>query len=250
MDLFDTSAGQPKLCVDMPTEAGYAVLPDTEWSGHHIRVPNGGLFYAERFFDTKISDRTVEYFQQNNTMEWQEANWRGLSPDALKDIEFTNINWKQDTISFYGKNIPLPRITSWYGDTGKSYTYSGITSRPNPWNKGLLYIKSQIESCAKTSFNSVLLNWYRDGEDHLSWHSDDEKELGINPIIASANFGETRDFVLRRKDDHSRKITFPLKHGTLLIMKGDLQHFWEHAVPKRKNVKGSRFNLTFRRIGL
>jgi alkylated DNA repair dioxygenase AlkB len=100
------------------------------------------------------------------------------------------------------------------------------------------------------AFNSVLLNWYRDGEDHLSWHSDDEKELGKNPIIASANFGESRDFVVRLKSDHSQKITFPLKHGTLLIMKGELQHYWEHAVPKRKNVQRSRFNMTFRRIGL
>jgi alkylated DNA repair dioxygenase AlkB len=95
-----------------------------------------------------------------------------------------------------------------------------------------------------------LLNWYRDGEDYLNWHSDDERALGENPTIASANFGETRDFVLRRKDDKAQKLVIPLKHGTLLVMSGSLQHFWEHAVPKRKKVSGSRFNLTFRNVRL
>src|SRR5690606_15717201 len=135
---------------------------------------------------------------------------------------------------------PLPRLTAWYGDSGKSYTYSGIKSEPNEWNKGLLYLKQQIERVAGVEFNSVLLNWYRDGEDYLSWHADDEKELGLNPVIASVNFGETRDFFLRRNVDKSQKITIPLRHGTLLVMSGELQHHWQHSVPKRKRVDGSR----------
>ena len=148
----------------------------------------------------------------------------------------------------FGKDIPLPRLTSWYGDEGREYTYSGISSKPNAWNRGLLHVKNQIEQSFDAHFNSVLLNWYRDGEDYLNWHSDDEKELGINPTIASANFGQTRDFVIRRKDDKTQKMVIPLKHGTLLIMAGELQHYWEHSVPKRKKVKESRFNLTFRQI--
>ncbi|MDC4318744.1 alpha-ketoglutarate-dependent dioxygenase AlkB, partial [Acinetobacter baumannii] len=141
-----------------------------------------------------------------------------------------------------------PRLTSWYGDSGKSYSYSGIKSEPNPWNKGLLYLKTEIEKIAKEQFNSVLLNWYRNGDDYMNWHADDEKELGKNPIIASVNFGETRDFVLKNNQDENIKIKIPLNHGTLLIMKGALQHFWQHSVPKRANIKKSRFNLTFRTI--
>jgi alkylated DNA repair dioxygenase AlkB len=237
------------LPFEMPAETGYQAVWNPEWRGYDISVPNGDLFFSEQFFDQKISDRTVEYFQENDTFDWHKSDWRAVSPEELAKIQFTNIKWKQDWIKFYGKILPLPRLTSWYGDSGKSYTYSGIKSDPNQWNKGLLYIKGRIEQCAGAEFNSVLLNWYRDGDDHLSWHSDDESELGVNPIIASANFGETRDFIIRRRDDKSKRIALPLKHGTLLIMRGELQRFWEHSVPKRKNVRGSRFNLTFRRIG-
>ena len=171
-----------------------------------------------------------------------------MSALEFSSINFKNIKWKHDNISLYGKNIPLPRYTSWYGDPGMSYSYSGINSNPNEWNKGLLYIKQQIERVVDTKFNSVLLNWYRDGEDYINWHADDEKELGANPIIGSVNFGATRDFIIR-KNDKSLKIKIPLKHGTLLIMKGQLQHHWQHSIPKRKRVNTVRVNLTFRCIG-
>lgn len=245
-DLF--GAAIPNDPFELPSGRGYDVRRNGDLGGYEVALPNGELFYAERFFDQKVSDRTVEYFQENDTADWRQMKWQDLGHEELERVRFTNINWKQDFITLYGKRSPLPRLTSWYGDSGRTYTYSGITSRPNQWNKGLLYIRQRVEDCAGATFNSVLLNWYRDGGDHLSWHSDDEKELGVNPIIASANIGETRDFVIRRKDDHSQRIVLPLKHGTLLIMKGEMQHFWEHSVPKRKNVRGSRFNLTFRRI--
>ena len=213
-----------------------------------LRIPNGELIFAERFFDTKISDRSVEYFQENDILDWASTDWHQVSSEQLNAICFTHIQWRCDHIKMYGENIPLPRLTSWYGDAGKSYTYSGITSQPNPWNKGLLYIKGKIEQTTALSFNSVLLNWYRSGEDHMGWHADDEQELGKNPVIASVNFGATRDFVLRRIDDPTIKIVIPLQHGTLLVMGGELQHYWQHSVPKRKKVKDSRFNLTFRSI--
>jgi alkylated DNA repair dioxygenase AlkB len=247
-NLFGSAASIPGF--QMPTGSGYNVTWNEEWKGYNIRVPNGELLYVEFFFDEKTSNRTIEYFQENDTFEWRNANWRAISPEQLEHIGFSNINWKQDWISLYGKRIPLPRLTSWYGDSGKAYTYSGITSHPNEWNRGLLHIKEKIEHCSGVNFNSVLLNWYRDGEDHISWHSDDEKELGANPTIASANFGAERDFIIRRKDENSAKLVLPLKHGTLLVMKGELQHFWQHSIPKRKNVGHSRFNLTFRRIGV
>ena len=129
-----------------------------------------------------------------------------------------------------------------------NYTYSGIPCEPNPWNKGLSWLKEKAEELADHQFNSALLNWYRDGSDTLSWHADDEKELGKNPTIASVSLGETRDFILRKKDDHSCKLKFALSHGSILIMKGELQEHWEHSVPARKRVTKSRINITFRRI--
>ena len=245
MDLFDTGVSPP---FDVPSGEGYETEHLEEIKGFRIRIPNGELLYVEHFFDEKISDRSVEYFQENDKFEVIGTKWEELNADELEKIHFTNLKWKQDYINLYGKKIALPRLTSWYGDSGSAYTYSGITSTPNEWNKGLLYIKNKIEEFSGATFNSVLLNWYRNGEDYLNWHADNEKELGKNPTIASANFGETRDFLLRRNNDKSQKLTIPLKHGTLLIMKGEIQQYWQHSVPKRKRVKNSRFNLTFREI--
>lgn len=247
MDLFqDNEDILPPF--HLPKEMKISVYWDEDLKVFKINIPNGELLFSESFFGKKISDRSFEYFQENNCLDWRKTKWREIEDDQLEDVEFTNVRWKHDRINMYGKMIPLPRLTSWYGDAGKSYTYSGIKSKPNPWNKGLSYIKREVEKISMTTFNSVLLNWYRDGEDYLSWHADDEKELGRNPEIASVNFGETRDFVLRRNDDPSKKIVIPLKHGTLLIMRGETQRFWQHSVPKRKKVTGSRFNLTFRKI--
>lgn len=247
MNLFDEPSPLP---FDMPNAEGYLAQPMESTDGYRVIVPNGELLYVKNFFPKKISDRVVEYFLENETIEWQGMQWKDLSDDEFSALRFRNIQWKQDIIKLYGKTIPLPRLTAWYGDGGKSYTYSGITSMPNEWNKGLLYLKEKIESFVGVEFNSVLLNWYRDGEDYLNWHADDEKELGLNPVIASINFGETRDFLIRKNDDHAKKLSIPLTHGTLLLMRGELQHHWQHCVPKRKGVRGSRFNLTFRRIGI
>jgi len=245
MNLFDSPATVP---FKLPKYAGYSLEYLENVEGFRILIPNGELLYIEQFFNRKISDRSVEYFQENDHLDWRDANWADVHEENLASIRFTNINWKQDRINMYGNTIPLPRLTAWYGDPGTSYTYSGITSHPNAWNEGLLFMKSRIEEFTGSYFNSVLLNWYRNGEDHLSWHSDDERVLGKNPVIASANFGETRDFLLRNNDDKAQKLTLPLKHGTLLVMRGALQHHWQHSVPKRKKVKGSRFNLTFRQL--
>lgn len=247
MDLF-SEIEEPALPFPIPNETGFSCRWDDQLKVFFLAIPNGEILFAESFFNKKVSDRSVEYFQENNILDWRNADWSAVSDQELEEINFTNINWKHDKIKLYGKEIPLPRLTSWHGDQGKDYTYSGIVSQPSKWNKGLLYIKNEVEKIACENFNSVLLNWYRNGEDCLSWHADDEKELGKNPIIASVNFGETRDFIIRRNDDHSKKITIPLGHGTLLVMRGELQHFWQHSVPKRKKVKGSRFNLTFRNI--
>lgn len=245
MDLFDNSDNQ--LPFELPNHESVNYHWSDTSKSFEIIIPKGKLIYAPNFFNQKISDRSVEYFLENSSGYPQDTPWKELSEEDFAKIKFDNINWKQEYINLYGRK-PLPRITAWYGDEGKSYIYSGIFQHPHAWNKGLSYIKQQVEQITKINFNSVLLNWYRNGEDYLNWHTDDEKELGENPIIASVNFGETRDFQLRYNQDHDLKLNIPLTHGSLLIMSGELQHYWQHCVPKRKRVNGSRFNLTFRKI--
>lgn len=157
------------------------------------------------------------------------------------------IAWKQESMNMYGKTINFPRLTAWYGNNDKPYTFSGITLQPLPWTKEILEIKNKIEQISNTEFNSVLLNLYRSGNDSISWHTDAEKELGINPIIASVNFGATRKFQLRHTKT-KEKLEIELTHGSLLIMQGELQHYWQHQVPKTSKVVGERINLTFRTI--
>lgn len=168
------------------------------------------------------------------------------SDSFLKNLR-SNIVWKQESMNMYGKKIDFPRLTAWYGNNDKPYSFSGITLQPLPWSREILSIKSKIESLAKTAFNSVLLNLYRDGNDSISWHTDAEKELGNNPVIASVNFGATRKFQLRHIKT-KEKLEIDLTHGSLLIMQGELQHFWQHQVPKTSKVVGERINLTFRVI--
>jgi alkylated DNA repair dioxygenase AlkB len=158
-----------------------------------------------------------------------------------------NIVWKQESMNMYGKKIDFPRLTAWYGNNDKQYSFSGITLQPLTWTSEILNIKNKIEPVSKTIFNSVLLNRYRDGNDSISWHTDAEKELGLNPVIASVNFGAARKFQLRHIKT-KEKLEIELTHGSLLIMQGELQHFWQHQVPKTSKHVSERINLTFRVI--
>lgn len=187
-----------------------------------VKIVNGEYIYVSNFFNKSKSD---QYF--NNLIN--------------------NIEWKQEEMNIYGKQIPFPRLTAWYGDSDKPYSFSGITLTPTQWSNELIKIKNAIEPLSNTKFNSVLLNRYRNGSDSISWHTDAEKELGENPVIASVNFGATRKFQLRHRDT-KEKIEILLEHGSLLIMKGELQHFWQHQVPKTKAKVSERINLTFRVI--
>jgi alkylated DNA repair dioxygenase AlkB len=151
----------------------------------------------------------------------------------------------------YGKRIAVPRLTAWFGDAETNYTYSGLTMVPEPWTPELLELKSRLEPRARgTTFNSVLLNLYRDGNDSVAWHSDDEPELGRNPVIASLSLGQARSFRLKHDhDDSIPPVQIELTHGSLLVMSGALQHHWKHQLPKRRSVNlGPRINLTFRQI--
>jgi alkylated DNA repair dioxygenase AlkB len=144
--------------------------------------------------------------------------------------------------------MDMPRLTAWYGDPGSVYTYSNIEMQPEPWSNLLKSMKDTISEFCKVEFNSVLLNLYRDGDDSMGWHSDDEKELGLKPVIASLSFGGERVFRFRHKSKKDLKYSVNLCHGSLLIMKGETQEFWQHSLPKTKKKVPSRINLTFRRI--
>ena len=158
------------------------------------------------------------------------------------------IAWKQEPIIIFGKEVMQPRLTAWYGDEGKSYRYSGITMQPEHWTEALLDIKQRIEIIAGVSFNSALLNLYRDGKDSMGWHRDNEKELGTNPVIGSVSFGASRNFKLRHYTNKAQTVSVNLSHGSFLLMQGQTQHCWMHSIPKTAKPLGPRINITFRNI--
>lgn len=160
------------------------------------------------------------------------------------------IHWQQNQVKIFGKTLLEPRLSAYYGDKDKSYRYSGFTREPLPWHPILLEIKSAIEPLIGTEFNVVFLNLYRDGNDGVGWHRDNQKELGLNPTIASVSFGATRHLIFRHQDDHQNQVTLELSDGDLLIMAGETQKFWQHKVPKSSSKIASqvqpRINLTYR----
>ena len=170
-----------------------------------------------------------------------------LEADYLLEQLLENVIWQQEKIKIYGQIHKLPRLTAWYGDEGKRYTYSGITVYSLNWINPLSEIKRRIEEVSGDLFNSVLINRYRDGSDSISWHADDEHELGPCPLIGSLSFGEARSFQMKHKfRDEKFKIT--LEHGSYLLMKGNTQRNWLHRIPKSKRPLGERISLTFRQI--
>ena len=190
---------------------------------------------------SEIDIPDAEVFLYPSLLSNQEA-------DQLFDILKTSIIWEKHKIKLYGEVHDVPRLTAWYGDPNKSYEYSGIKLKTRLWNAGLLKIREKIETISKTKFNSVILNLYRSGSDSVLWHSDDEPELGKNPVIGSLSLGEAREFQMKHKYIRDLKQNILLQHGSFLLMKGKTQHNWLHQIPKRKNLKGERINLTFRTI--
>lgn len=169
--------------------------------------------------------------------------------EKIFGLLLSRIDWKQEQIKYFGKVFDLPRLTAWYGDPGIVYTYSRIQVEAQPWLPILARIRDKIHALRGDKLNCVLLNLYRDQKDSVSWHSDDEPELGEEPAIASISLGETRTFQLRhktRKDLPTQKIE--LTSGSLLIMRGATQHHWQHQIPKVGGRRGKRINLTYRNI--
>lgn len=167
------------------------------------------------------------------------------SDEYLKKI-IAEASWKQTALKIKDKEIITPRLTAWYGDLGTDYSHPGKISNPTPWTPELLRIKSIVEPLSGTKFNSVLLNYYRDGNDSVAWHSDKESILGKHPVVASVSFGQVRSFDIRSKADHGEKYSVRLEHGSFLLMKSGLQEHWEHRIAKSIKPMKARVNLTFR----
>jgi alkylated DNA repair dioxygenase AlkB len=172
--------------------------------------------------------------------------------DECLERLWRDLPWSQQAITLFGRRVMQPRLTAWCGDARAVYTYSGLTLRPSPWHPVLLELKERLEALTGGRFNSVLANAYRDGRDSMGWHSDDEKELGRAPLIASVSLGAERRFLLRPSvrpaEGAAPASGIALEHGSLLVMKGDSQHRFRHALPRTRKPTGLRINLTYRMV--
>ncbi|MCW0365044.1 hypothetical protein NB699_000027 [Xanthomonas sacchari] len=158
------------------------------------------------------------------------------------------VPWEVHRIRLFGKLVDSPRLSCWIGDADASYRYSGTRFAPHPWPEALLPLRARLAAETGVAFNSVLANRYRDGRDAMGWHSDDERELGPTPVIASLSLGATRRFVLRHRQQPALRQALELTSGGLLLMAGDTQRLYRHALPRTAKPVGERINLTFRRI--
>ncbi len=156
--------------------------------------------------------------------------------------------WRQDRIQVHGRQVNIPRLQAWYGEPHCRYTYSGLTMQPIPMPAPLMALKSIAEQITGSFFNAVLCNLYRDGQDSVGWHADNEPELGKNPVIASYSFGAERRFLIKPKKGKQPAQALKLCDNSLLVMGGEMQHHWNHQLPKTKQSVGPRINLTFRFI--
>jgi alkylated DNA repair dioxygenase AlkB len=188
----------------------------------------------------QLDHATLEYYPK-----WLDIN---LSNQYFQKLR-TQLAWRQDEITLYGKTHPVPRLQAFYADPGISYRYSNIQLIGLNWNDYLLDIKNKIEQATKLKFNCVLCNLYRHGRDYAAWHSDDEKELGLHPQIASVSLGAERIFQARHKMRQDLPtIKMSIEHGSLLLMRGEMQAYWSHQLAKTARPVGERINLTFRYI--
>lgn len=176
------------------------------------------------------------------------AFYAASTADHLLTALNETLNWRQDEIRMFGRWCKIPRLQAWYGSADAHYRYSGLALQPEPFTPELAMLREHLSQHCQQDFNAVLANLYRHGKDSMGWHSDDEKELGPNPVIASLSFGEPRRFQFRHRQNPAQKHEITLTHGSLLIMTGSTQHHWHHGIPKQAKAQNPRINLTFRRI--
>ena len=192
------------------------------------------------FTQQPIVDQDGYAYLINDFIEPQNATT--ILQQLLKEVA-----WHQEHYVIYGKSVAAPRLVAWYGDPQARYTYSDLSHEPLPWLPVLVMLKEQVEAASGQTFNSVLCNLYRHGQDSMGWHADKELELGRNPYIASVSLGETRLFKFRHLKT-KQTVDVVLKSGSLLLMGGELQHHWRHSLPKSAKATQPRINLTFRKI--
>lgn len=182
------------------------------------------------------------------------AHWRGWLPgqsaENLYNELLETIEWSQPSLQMGGRPVKIPRLQAWYGDPEAHYAYSGKAFQPVFWTATLMEMRNELEAHCGALFNSVLVNLYRDGNDGVGWHSDNERELGSRPTIASVSLGATRRFLLkpRQRTPGQTTLELQLAHGDLLVMSGPTQQHWLHSIPKTSRPVGARINLTFRFI--
>ncbi len=199
-------------------------------------------------FDFVSSTEKIDFnLDEGTVLHLYKHFYESAKADALFNSLLTGIAWAEEDILIFRKWVKAPRLMCWYGDSNAHYQYSGVNHVPFTWTHELLAVKKKVEHQCQCVFNSVLANLYRDGNDSMGCHSDDEKELGINPTIASLSLGDERLFKLQHKKT-KQTLNINLSHGDLLVMSGTCQRFWLHSVPKTKALKKPRINLTFRKI--
>ena len=196
------------------------------------------LFSAET--DTNLLPYNGEVYYYGHVLPQAQADY------YLEQL-LHSIDWKNDEAQFFGKHYLTKRKVAWYGDSDYSYTYSGSTKRALPWTTGLAELKTLVEQQTGTRFNSCLLNLYHDGTEGMAWHSDDEASLGKNTVIASLSLGAERKFSFKHKKT-KETVSLLLQHGSLLVMRGSTQTYWQHRLPPTAKVTRPRVNLTFRTI--
>ena len=189
----------------------------------HLNLPDAEFIYYPNFFSKEKADIFFETLLEETP-------------------------WQHDEITIFGKKILQPRLTSLYGNEGKSYGYSNIVMHPHAFNNTLTFIKDEIENIINEHFTTVLLNLYRNEKDSNGWHADNEKELGRDPVIASLSLGEERVFQIKHNTNKEVKRSIILQHGSLLVMKNGAQIHYKHQIPKASKSKKPRINLTFRNI--
>ena len=197
-------------------------------------------------FEQQVIPLQLSPDRQSEITFW--PSWLGsTAADDLLAIAIDQVAWRQDNIHIAGKSIPIPRLQNWYGDPTTSYTYSRIKLQAVAFPPWMELLRRRVERQTGNCFNRTLVNYYRDGQDSVDWHADDERELGPEPIIASVSLGQERAFLLRHKTTKERlKINLP--HGSLMMMGPGIQEHWHHSVAKDKNVVGPRINFTFRNM--
>ncbi len=176
-------------------------------------------------------------------------DWLGVElADSLMKAARENIAWECHRIKIFGREVDSPRLSCWIGDAGASYVYSQTRFEPRAWLPELQVLRLRLQNEFECKFNSVLANCYRDGADSMGWHSDNEPELGKQPVIASISLGAARRFSFKARAESAKAVHLELSHGSLLLMRGDTQKNYRHALAKTSKPVGERINLTYRNI--